>query len=349
VSGGVIARYPEWLPLDEETPRISLGEGSTPCVESRVIGPQLGLGSLHFKVEGLNPTGSFKDRGMVVAVARALQEGSRILVCASTGNTSASAAAYGARFGLRTAVLVPEGGVAAGKLLQAQVYGATVIAVQGGFDIALEIVRKLASKGGVTLVNSVNPFRIEGQKTAAFEIVDELGDAPEVVCLPVGNAGNITAYWRGFREYHAAGRSTRLPRMIGGQAAGAAPLVSGRPVADPRTIASAIRIGRPASWEAAVAARDESEGLIDAVTDDAILDAQRRLASQEGIFGEPASAAALAVLEKAVRDGVVPPGAHVVCIITGNGLKDPATVMAGLTEPLRVPAEVDAVAAALSL
>jgi threonine synthase len=349
VSGGVIARYPEWLPLDEETPRISLGEGSTPCVESRVIGTQLGLGSLHFKVEGLNPTGSFKDRGMVVAVARALQEGSRVLVCASTGNTSASAAAYGARFGLRTAVLVPEGGVAAGKLLQAQVYGATVIALQGGFDIALEIVRKLASKDGVTLVNSVNPFRIEGQKTAAFEIVDDLGDAPEVVCLPVGNAGNITAYWRGFREYHAAGRSTRLPRMIGGQAAGAAPLVSGRPVADPRTIASAIRIGQPASWDGAVAARDESEGLIDAVTDDAILDAQRRLASQEGIFGEPASAAALAVLEKAVRDGVVPPGAHVVCIITGNGLKDPATVMAGLTEPVRVPAEVAAVAAALSL
>ncbi|HEY4868483.1 MAG TPA: threonine synthase [Candidatus Dormibacteraeota bacterium] len=349
MSGGVIARYPEWLPLDEETPRISLGEGSTPCVESRVIGPQLGLGSLHFKVEGLNPTGSFKDRGMVVAVARALQEGSRVLLCASTGNTSASAAAYGARFGLRTAVLVPQGGVAAGKLLQAQVYGATVIAVQGGFDIALEIARKLASEGGVTLVNSVNPFRIEGQKTAAFEIVDELGDAPEVVCLPVGNAGNITAYWRGFREYHAAGRSTRLPRMIGGQAAGAAPLVSGRPVADPRTIASAIRIGRPASWESAVAARDESEGLIDAVTDDAILDAQRRLASQEGIFGEPASAAALAVLEKAVRDGVVPPGAHVVCIITGNGLKDPATVMAGLAEPVRVPAEVAAVAATLGL
>jgi threonine synthase len=246
-------------------------------------------------------------------------------------------------------VLVPEGGVAAGKLLQAQVYGATVIALQGGFDIALEIVRKLASKDGVTLVNSVNPFRIEGQKTAAFEIVDDLGDAPEVVCLPVGNAGNITAYWRGFREYHAAGRSTRLPRMIGGQAAGAAPLVSGRPVADPRTIASAIRIGQPASWDGAVAARDESEGLIDAVTDDAILDAQRRLAEDPFLRREPASAAALAVLEKAVRDGVVPPGAHVVCIITGNGLKDPATVMAGLTEPVRVPAEVAAVAAALSL
>ena len=349
MSGGVLARYSEWLPLDEETPRISLGEGSTPCVESRVIGPHLRLGSLHFKVEGLNPTGSFKDRGMVVAVARALQEGSRVLVCASTGNTSASAAAYGARFGLRTAVVVPEGGVAAGKLLQAQVYGATVIAVHGGFDIALDIVRKLASRGGVTLVNSVNPFRIEGQKTAAFEIVDELGDAPEIVCLPVGNAGNITAYWRGFREYHAAGRSTRLPRMIGGQAAGAAPLVSGRPVADPQTIASAIRIGQPASWQGAVAARDESEGLIDAVTDDAILDAQRRLASQEGIFGEPASAAALAVLEKTVRDGVVPPGAHVVCVITGNGLKDPATVAAGLSEPVRVPTEGDAVAAALNL
>src|ERR1700694_5905902 len=307
VSGGVIPRYPDWPPLDEETPRISLGEGSTPCVESRVIGPSLRLGTLHLKVEGSTPTGSLKDRGMVVAVAHALQEGSVVLVCASTGNTSASAAAYGARFGLRTVVVVPEGGVAAGKLLQAQVYGATVIAVQGGFDIALDIVRKLASRGGVTLVNSVNPFRIEGQKTGAFEIVDALGDAPEGVCLPVGNAGNITAYWRGVREYHAAGRSTRLPRMIGGQAAGAAPLVSGRPVADPRTIASAIRIGRPASWEAAVAARDESEGLIDAVTDDAILDAQLRLASQEGIFGEAAAAAALGVLEKAVRGGAGPP------------------------------------------
>src|ERR1700681_4488177 len=310
---GVIARWGDRLALSPDAPRISLGEGGTPCVESLTIGAGLGLASLHFKLEGLNPTGSFKDRGMVVAVAAAIQARSPAIICASTGNTSASAAAYGGRFGLRTVVVVPQGHIASGKLVQARVHGATVVSISGGFDIALRVVRELCERHPVTLVNSVNPYRIEGQKTAAFEIVDELGDAPEVVCLPVGNAGNITAYWRGFREYHAAGRSTRLPRMIGGQAAGAAPLVSGRPVADPRTIASAIRIGRPASWDGALAARDESEGLIDAVTDDAILDAQRRLASQEGIFGEPASAAALAVLEKAVRDGVVAPGAHVGC------------------------------------
>src|SRR6202165_5951086 len=271
VSGGVIPRYPDWPPLDEETPRISLGEGSTPCVESRVIGPSLRLGTLHLKVEGSTPTGSLKDRGMVVAVAHALQEGSVVLVCASTGNTSASAAAYGARFGLRTVVVVPEGGVAAGKLLQAQVYGATVIAVQGGFDIALDIVRKLASRGGVTLVNSVNPFRIEGQKTGAFEIVDALGDAPDVHCIPVGNAGNITAYWKGYLEFKEAGRSTRLPRMLGFQAAGAAPIVEGHPIEHPETVATAIRIGNPASWDGATAASRESGGGIAAVTDEEIL------------------------------------------------------------------------------
>jgi threonine synthase len=349
VTAGVIAAYAEWLPVDADTPRISLGEGATPCVESRSIGPQLGLGSLHFKLEGLNPTGSFKDRGMVMAVARALQDGSRVIVCASTGNTSASAAAYGARFGLRTGVVIPEGRIAAGKLLQAQVHGATVLAIRGGFDEALRIVRELVETQPVTLVNSVNPHRIEGQKTAAFEIVDDLGDAPEVLAIPVGNAGNITAYWRGFREYHAASRCTRLPRMLGGQAEGAAPLVHGVPVAEPHTVASAIRIGNPASWQSAIAARDESEGLIDAVSDAAILDAQQRLATLEGIFCEPASAASLAVLEKAVREGLVARGASAVCVLTGNGLKDPDAVAGALTAPVAVAADAHAVARALGL
>jgi threonine synthase len=347
MNSGVLARYGEWLPIDAHTPRITLGEGSTPLVESRVIGASLGLGSLHFKVEGQNPTGSFKDRGMVVAVARALQDGSEALVCASTGNTSASAAAYGARFGIRTAVVIPADGIAAGKLLQAQVYGARIIAIDAGFDAALRIVRELSTSMAVTLVNSVNSHRLEGQKTAAFEVVDALGDAPDVLAIPVGNAGNITAYWRGFREYREAGRCRHLPRMLGGQAEGAAPLVSGQAVANPRTVASAIRIGEPASWEAAIAARDESEGLIDCVSDDAILSAQRRLARSEGIFCEPASAASLAVLEKAVRDGAVAAGSHVVCVLTGNGLKDPTSVARAVVEPTRVTAHTAAVAAAL--
>src|SRR5205807_8473890 len=238
----------------------------------------------HFKFEGLNPTGSFKDRGMVVAVARAMEAGSEAIVCASTGNTSASAAAYAARFGLRAIVVVPSGKIAPGKLLQAQIYGAKVLGIKGNFDRALQAVRDLCERYPVTLVNSVNPHRIEGQKTAAFEVVDELGDAPDVLAIPVGNAGNITAYWRGFREYRAAHRCSHLPRMVGAQAVGAAPLVLGEPVADPMTVASAIRIGNPASWQGAVDARDESEGLIDSVTDDAILDAQDRLAREEGIF-----------------------------------------------------------------
>lgn len=274
---GVIARWGDRLTLPQAAPRISLGEGDTPCVESLTIGPALGLASLHFKLEGLNPTGSFKDRGMVVAVAAALHAGSRAIICASTGNTSASAAAYGGRFGLRAVVVVPGGRIASGKLLQARVHGATVVSLNAGFDVALRLVRELCDHHPVTLVNSVNPNRIDGQKTAAFEIVDALGDAPDVLALPVGNAGNITAYWRGFREDFAAGRATRLPRMLGGQAAGAAPLVLGRPVDDPQTVATAIRIGNPASWKGAVEARDQSEGMIAAVDDEAILDAQRRL------------------------------------------------------------------------
>jgi threonine synthase len=346
---GVIARWGDRLTLAAAAPRISLGEGDTPCVESLTIGAALGLASLHFKLEGLNPTGSFKDRGMVVAVASALHDGSRAIICASTGNTSASAAAYGGRFGLRTVVVVPGGRIASGKLLQARVHGATVVTIDSGFDVALRVVRELCDRHPVTLVNSVNPNRIEGQKTAAFEIVDELGDAPDVLALPVGNAGNITAYWRGFREEHRDGRATRLPRMIGGQASGAAPLVLGRPVDDPQTVATAIRIGNPASWQGAIDARDQSEGLIAAVDDDAILDAQRRLARLEGIFCEPASAAALAVLERAVRDGDVAPGSRVVCVLTGNGLKDPGAVEGALDPILETPADAGALARAIEV
>ena len=346
---GVIARWGERLALPPTAPRISLGEGDTPCVESLTIGPALGLAALHFKLEGLNPTGSFKDRGMVVAVAAALQEGSRAIICASTGNTSASAAAYAARFGLRAVVVVPGGRIASGKLLQARVHGATVVSVNAGFDVALRLVRELCEHHPVTLVNSVNPNRIDGQKTAAFEVVEALGDAPDVLALPVGNAGNITAYWRGFREDYAAGRATRLPRMLGGQAAGAAPIVLGRPVEDPQTIATAIRIGNPASWQGAVDARDQSEGMIAAVDDEAILDAQRRLARLEGIFCEPASAAALAVLEGAVRDGVVARGSSAVCVLTGNGLKDPGAVEGALAPILELEPDVAAIARAIEV
>jgi threonine synthase len=344
---GVIASYADRLPVGAATPRITLGEGGTPCVQSLHIGADLGLASLHFKLEGLNPTGSFKDRGMVVAVAKALESGSTIICCASTGNTSASAAAYAARFGLRCVVVVPEGKVASGKLLQAQVHGALVLAVDAGFDVALRAVRELTEQQPVTLVNSVNPHRIEGQKTAAMEIVDELGDAPDLLAIPVGNAGNITAYWRGFREYHRDGRCSRLPRMVGGQAAGAAPLVLGHAVLEPETVASAIRIGDPASWSGAVEARDQSEGLIDSVSDAEILDAQRRLATLEGVFCEPASAAALAVLEKSVRSGAVAPGQHAVCVLTGSGLKDPTAVSGWLHAPREVAADAVALAHAI--
>ena len=346
---GVLLRWGDRLDITPATPRISMGEGSTPLVEAPTIARRLGLGSLHLKVEGLNPTGSFKDRGMVVAVARALEARSQVIVCASTGNTSASAAAYGARFGLRTAVVIPAGRIAAGKLVQAQVHGAVVLSVAGNFDTALRTVRDLAERFPVTLVNSINPHRIEGQKTAAFEIVEELGDAPDVLAIPVGNAGNITAYWRGFREEYEAGRATQLPRMVGGQAAGAAPLVLGHPVADPETFATAIRIGHPASWTSAVATRDESEGLIGSVTDDQIAAAQRELARAEGIFCEPASAASLAILDAARADGRVAPGCHAVCVLTGNGLKDTAAVTGMLSEPRAVAADAAAIADALGV
>ncbi len=346
---GVILEYGERLPLTEATPRISMNEGGTPCIESTTIASTLGLASLHFKFEGLNPTGSFKDRGMVVAVAKAMEAGSEAIICASTGNTSASAAAYGARFGLRCIVVVPAGKIAPGKLLQAQIYGAKVLAIRGNFDRALAAVRELCERYPVTLVNSVNPNRIEGQKTAAFEIVDELGDAPDVLAVPVGNAGNITAYWRGFREYYADRLCSRLPRMVGGQADGAAPLVRGVVVERPRTVATAIRIGNPASWASAIAARDQSEGLIDSVTDGEILAAQRWLASSEGIFAEPASAASLAVLAKSVRNGAVAPGSSAVCVLTGSGLKDPDAARKDMIAPVPVDEDAESIARLLKL
>ena len=323
MSKGVLEAYKKFLPINDATPMISLGEGDTPLVKSSRLGKELGCEELYFKLEGCNPTGSFKDRGMVVAVAKALESGSEAIMCASTGNTSASAAAYGGRCNLSTIVLVPKGDVSTGKLAQAMAYGAKIVSVNGSFDQALSVVRTFTSRHPITLVNSVNPYRLEGQKTAAFEVVDSLGDAPDYVFIPVGNAGNITAYWKGFVEYHSHGLSRGTPKMMGFQAAGSSPILAGHPITNPTTIASAIRIGNPASWEGALAARDESGGTIDMVTDDEILDAYRLLATREGIFCEPASAAAFAGLTKFCRQGLVLANRRVVCIITGAGLKDP--------------------------
>ncbi|HSG87108.1 MAG TPA: threonine synthase [Candidatus Limnocylindrales bacterium] len=342
-------RYRAFLPIDEATPVVDLGEGFTPLVPVPRLGARLGLRDLHVKVEGMNPTGSFKDRGMVVAVSKAVEAGARAIVCASTGNTSASAAAYGARAGLEVVVVLPKGKIALGKLVQALVAGARVVAVDGNFDQALRIVRELAAQDRrpITLVNSVNPFRIEGQKTAAFEVCDDLGRAPDVLAIPVGNAGNITAYWAGFRDYRAAGRIDALPRMWGFQAAGAAPIVAGHPIEHPETVATAIRIGNPASWASAEAARDESGGRIDAVTDDEILAAYRDLARLEGIFCEPSSAASVAGVRKAAAAGELEPDATVVCVLTGNGLKDPTTAQAQAAGLIEAPASLEGVMAAL--
>jgi len=319
-----MTRYQELLPLTDATPRITLGEGETPLVRSRVLEKDFGVGELYFKYEGANPTGSFKDRGMVIAVAKALESGCEAIICASTGNTSASAAAYGARCGLQTIVVVPKGRVAAGKMAQAVMFGAKIVLIRGTFDDALSIVRELATDSRVQLVNSVNPDRIEGQKTAAFEIVDDLGGAPDELFIPVGNAGNITAYWRGFEEYQRLGRADQKPRMMGFQAAGAAPLVLGHPVEAPETRATAIRIGNPASWAGAIDAKNESFGVIDSVTDDQIMEAYRKLAQREGVFGEPASAASVAGLIKYSATHPDELREHrVVCVITGTGLKDP--------------------------
>ena len=345
---GVIDRYREFLPVTDATPSVSLGEGSTPLVRSQSIGDSLGCKDLYFKLEGCNPTGSFKDRGMVMAIAKALENGKKRIICASTGNTSAAAAAYGARYQLETLVLVPAGEIALGKLAQAMAYGARILAVNGSFDDALNAVRSIVEVMDIELVNSVNPYRIEGQKTGAFEIVDDLGEAPDLLCIPVGNAGNITAYWKGFREYQAKGRSETTPRMMGFQAAGAAPIVRGEPVLKPETIATAIRIGNPASWEKAEAARDESDGLIDMVDDDEIVAAYLRLAREEGIFCEPASSASVAGLIKLPELGVDLTGKTVVCILTGNGLKDPGTAeKRALVELEYVEPDIDSVMNAL--
>jgi threonine synthase len=339
---GVLQRYRDLLPVSDRTPMVTLGEGSTPLVRARHLGDRLGGASLYFKLESCNPTGSFKDRGMVVAVAKAVERGSKAILCASTGNTSASAAAYAAYLGLDCYVVVPAGNIALGKLAQAIVFGAQVIAIEGSFDAALTLARAAADQHAVSLVNSVNPDRIVGQRTAAFEIVDELGDAPDYLAIPVGNAGNITAYWNGFSEYWRLERATRRPVLLGFQAEGAAPIVLGHPVTDPKTVASAIRIGNPASWEYAVTARDESGGAIQAVSDQQILEAYHLLAAEEGIFAEPASAAPLAGLLKCAASGYDFSGKVIVSVVTGNGLKDPDTAMLDQPEIRSVPAEMSA-------
>ncbi len=322
---GVIERYQEFLPVTEATPIISLNEGNTPLIlaEALPVEYQMKKIRVYYKFEGLNPTGSFKDRGMTMAISKALEAGSKAVMCASTGNTSASAAAYASRCGLKCYVLIPEGKIAKGKLLQAYRYGSKVIMVRGNFDQALELVKSMTADGEITLVNSINPFRIEGQKTAAFEIVDDLGDAPEYHAIPVGNAGNITAYWKGYQEYKKAGKSEILPKMLGFQAAGSAPIVLGKPVEKPETIATAIRIGNPASWKSALAARDESGGLIESVTDAEISTAYRFLAEREGVFAEPASAAAVAGVIKLAKRNFFKENTRVVITLTGSGLKDP--------------------------
>ncbi len=345
---GLIEAYREYLPVSEKTPIVTLLEGNTPLIPVPAIAERIGRQVRVFvKYDGLNPTGSFKDRGMTMAISKAKEEGAKAVICASTGNTSAAAAAYARRGGMKAFVLIPDGYVALGKLAQALLYGAEVLAIKGNFDRALEIVREMAASYPITLVNSVNPYRLEGQKTGAFEIVDVLGNAPDWLCIPVGNAGNISAYWMGFCQYHQAGKCDRLPQMMGFQAAGAAPLVTGQPVAHPDTIATAIRIGNPASWEKAVAAQSASQGQFNAVTDAEILDAYRLLASSEGIFCEPASAASVAGMLQ-VKDQI-PTGATVVCVLTGNGLKDPDTAIKHSHSQFKqgIEAEVDAVAKAM--
>jgi threonine synthase len=323
---GLIEEYRQYLPVSEATPVVTLHEGNTPLIPLPAIAALIGKQvQVWGKYDGLNPTGSFKDRGMTMAVSKAKEEGAKVVICASTGNTSAAAAAYARRAGMRAYVLIPDGYVALGKLAQALLYGAEVLAVKGNFDCALSIVREMADHYPITLVNSVNPYRLEGQKTAAFEIVDALGTSPDWLCIPVGNAGNISAYWMGFCQYHQVGKSDRLPQMMGFQAAGASPLVTGQPVEHPETLATAIRIGNPASWDKAIAVKEASQGQFHAVTDEEILDAYRLLAAQEGIFCEPASAASVAGLLK-VKDQV-PPGSKIVCVLTGNGLKDPDTAI----------------------
>lgn len=341
---GVIEKYREYLPVTSKTPVISLKEGNTPLIEAKGLSELIGGGvKAYLKYEGLNPTGSFKDRGMTVAVSKALEEGSKAIMCASTGNTSASAAAYAARAKIKCVVLIPEGAIALGKLAQALIHGAKVIAVKGNFDDALNLVREISSKYPITLVNSINPYRIEGQKTAAFEICDCLGFAPDYHAIPVGNAGNITAYWKGYQEYKAKHKIKNLPQMIGFQAEGAAPIVKKMIIKNPETIATAIRIGNPASWKAAEQARDESGGVIEAVTDKEILEAYKFLAAKEGIFVEPASAASVAGVIKKAKQDYFKKDSTIVCVLTGHGLKDPDRAIASVEKPKIVAADLDTV------
>ncbi|KPK12293.1 MAG: threonine synthase [Anaerolineae bacterium SG8_19] len=345
---GVIHQYRDYLPLPADARIITLNEGNTPLVRSsqlaELLAPMTGL-ELFFKFEGLNPTGSFKDRGMTAAISHAIYEGSKTIICASTGNTAASAAAYAARAGLRCLVLVPEGKIALGKLAASLAYGAEVISIAGSFDDGLNMVREIVNRRQITLVNSINPWRLEGQKTGAFEVCDQLdGQAPDWHCLPVGNAGNITAYWMGYRQYGKG-----LPRLLGAQAAGAAPIVSGKIVENPETVATAIRIGNPARWQQAVQALDESDGLITSVSDEEILDAWRNLASMEGLFVEPASASGLAALKKLIKmEEIDPSNKRIVVVLTGHGLKDPGTAVEKATKPYQLPAEIEALEAYLA-
>ncbi len=347
---GVIEEYRKFLPVTKKTPIVSLNEGNTPLIYASHVSSYLGEGvEVYLKYEALNPTGSFKDRGMCMAISKALEDGSKAVMCASTGNTSASAAAYAARAGIKCIVLIPEGAIALGKLSQALIHGAKVIAVKGNFDEALKLVRDITAKHPITLVNSINPYRIEGQKTGSFEICDCLGDAPDFHAIPVGNAGNITAYWKGYKEYKDAKISRKLPKMLGFQAQGAAPIVLGHPVKEPRTIATAIKIGNPASWKQAEAARDESGGLIDMVTDDEILAAYKMLASKEGLFVEPASAASVAGILKLAKKGFFneqrttnnEQRIRIVCVLTGHGLKDPDRAIASVDKPKVLEPKLD--------
>ncbi|MCC2686585.1 MAG: threonine synthase [Paenibacillaceae bacterium] len=345
---GLLQTYKQYLPVTDKTPMITLQEGNTPLIHADKLSEQLKL-DIYFKYEGLNPTGSFKDRGMVMAVAKAKEEGSRTIMCASTGNTSAAAAAYAARGDLKCIVLIPNNNIALGKLAQAIIYGAKVIAIDGNFDRALEIVREITAKHPITLVNSVNPYRIEGQKTAAFEVSEQLGQAPDYLAIPVGNAGNITAYWKGFKQYHEAGKISSLPKMIGFEAEGAMAIVKGEPIKDPETIATAIRIGNPASWDGAVNAYKESGGQINFVTDDEILHAYRTIAATEGVFAEPASAASIAGVMKLNKQGYFRGGEKVVCVLTGHGLKDPNIAIKSVkAEPVVVSDSEQAVMDAIS-
>lgn len=347
---GVIERYRKFLAVTEKTPLVTLLEGNTPLIPALRLAEAVDRRlAIFLKCEGFNPTGSFKDRGMTMAISKALEGRARAVICASTGNTSASAAAYAARAGLRAFVVVPKGAVPIGKLSQAAIHGATVITVDGSFDEALAIVTEITQTHPITLVNSVNPFRLEGQKTAAFEVVDQLGRAPDYHLIPVGNAGNITAYWRGYKEYYRAGESKELPRMVGFQAAGAAPIYENRVISEPKTIATAIRIGNPANWGLALETIKDSGGWIEVVTDEEILRAYRLLAREEGVFMEPASAASVAGLIKMVKAGRLEPGSTVVLTLTGHGLKDPDAALSSASRPVPVPAQLDAVLAQLSL